>query len=222
MICGDSHLTKFTNYLDGAPILDDKGFQSFQYYGMDCLYACRIIRHREEKLTRYTTDNFAKDYLPVGEGACQDAEGDLAITRLNQYIQICPAAFSWAQRVQPLTTIGASNAGTDWSKEQYVGSYEQSLDFWATPLSFTMLHELTHYLLRCRLIYLVLCVARQLSFSDEDYRLSTVITWIGGTTDKAYKYKGSKQLVADNIDLVINNVDNLAMLALGEYHQMFE
>lgn len=162
-----------------------------------------------------STDRFTKAWLPVGEGGCEDAVGDVAITRMNQYIAICPGAFSFAQMVTPRATIG-TDASVDWSDAKYNGNYEQSLEYWATPLSYTVFHELCHYLLNCKLMDLAVSTLSW-PFSDDDYFLNTEVTWIGGTTNKAYKYNGATQLVAENPDAVENNVDNLGMLALGQY-----
>ncbi|TVY17241.1 hypothetical protein LARI1_G004233 [Lachnellula arida] len=140
-----------------------------------------------------STDSYTNAWLPVGEGGCENAIGDIAITRINQYIAICPGAFSFAQMVTPRTTIG-TDASIDWSGAQHNGNYAQSLEYWATPLSYTIFHELCHYLL-----------------NYEDYFLNTEVTWIGGTTNKAYKYNGATQLVAENPGDVENNVDNLGI-----------
>ena len=39
--------------------------------------------------------------------------------------------------------------------------------------------------------------------------------WLGGTTNKAYRFKGAVQLVQEQPDAVIDNVDKFAMLVLG-------
>ena len=49
----------------------------------------------------------------------------------------------------------------------------------------------------------------------DDYILSEPIEWIGGTTNKTYRFKGAVKLVQEQPNAVIDNVDNFAMLALG-------
>lgn len=49
---------------------------------------------------------------------------------------------------------------------------------------------------------------------DLDYDLKTEVSWLGGSTNKAYKFNGATQLVKENLNHVSNNVDNLGMLAL--------
>lgn len=164
------------------------------------------------------TDKYTKKVFLVGEKACSDNIRDIAITR-DTYIQICPAAFSFALLDLPETTIGSQNT-VDWSAEAYSGRGEQSLEHWAKALSYIMFHEMSHLLLECKL-RLDYPVPLLLTVSDDDYYLHTAVQWMGGTTNKAYRYHGAVQLVAEDLDAVINNVDNLGMLALCEFQPTF-
>lgn len=62
---------------------------------------------------------------------------------MERYIQICPAAFSYAQMTQPRTYIAPDNT-VDWSDGKFEGRFETQLDYWTTPLSYSVFHELCH------------------------------------------------------------------------------
>ncbi|KAL2056112.1 hypothetical protein ABVK25_003755 [Lepraria finkii] len=112
---------------------------------------------------------------------------------MGRYIQNCSSAFSWAQRVGPSVSKG-SDAYTNWSAPEYASDYRKTLDRWATPLSFTVFHELCHLLLNM-----------------DDYVLSRPFEWLGGTINKAYRFKGAVQLAQEQPDAIIDSVDNFTM-----------
>ncbi|KAI9044987.1 uncharacterized protein KD926_010310 [Aspergillus affinis] len=179
-LCGDGHLTRFTHYENGnriqIPYTDGTAADSYMYY-----------------------DTFAQEWWPVGEPACQDDLGTIAITHMGKYIQVCSSAFSFAQMTEPRSTIDEhDDSSKDWSDSKYAGDYSQSLDYWATPLSYSMFHELTHFLL-----------------GYDDHPISEPVSWLGGTVNKAYKFNGAVKLVSDNVDKTATNVDSLGMLALS-------
>ncbi|KAH8426060.1 uncharacterized protein LDX57_003800 [Aspergillus melleus] len=181
-LCGDGHLTKFTHYQNGERIQaqdeDGNAFDTYMYF-----------------------DGFSGQWWAIAEPACEDDPGTIAITHPGGYIQVCPAAFSFAQMTAPRDTIDSDkseDSSVDWSDKEYEGDYRQSLDYWATPLSYSMFHELTHFLL-----------------GYDDHKISEPVSWIGGTVNKAYKFNGATQLVKEDIDKVSDNVDSLGMMALS-------
>ncbi|KAJ5161825.1 hypothetical protein N7492_007217 [Penicillium capsulatum] len=162
----------------------------------DYLYIVRKPKeeHKKDIVGFVYRDPIADKWWDNNEHACHGA-GFRAQVEWQEYVMVCKNAFENPDKIE----IG-SKRDINYASPRYVNSAGNTLDFWATFLSYTLLHEFLHVL-----------------FEWEDWDLNHAAHHpvTDSLITKAYGYFASAELVVQRPHKVPTNVDNTGMFILA-------
>lgn len=159
-------------------------------------------------------DPIVNKWWQDNEHACHGAQFRAQVER-NEYVMVCKNAFENPNKIE----IG-SQRDTNYASPRYLNSVGNTLDYWATFLSYTLLHEFLHVLFQCEWFPQPRNLIQQLTWSSltgEDWDLNHAVRHpdTDSLITKAYGYFGSVELVFQRPHKVPTNVDNTGMFILG-------